>query len=146
MDKEKYVKTLETSMGKYKNKLEKIDEALKNYKAHNKDHLLAERNNLKEKYKQAEDIYEKLKNSTKENFKEIKESSAEIFDALKDAFHDYSSLLTMDQLYHVKDEVVEYGSEKMTEVEDYIKQKPLVCAAWAFGIGFLVGTVLTRSK
>lgn len=143
---EKYIKALEAKMKKYKNKISDVDSLLKNSKFHNKPHLVTESKTLKEKFKQAEDIFQQLKSSSKENFEEIKDSTAEIFDALKDALSDFSHFLTMDQIYHAKDEIAEYGCEKISEAEEYIKKKPLICAAGAFGVGFLIGTLLMRSK
>ncbi len=144
--KEKVIQSLEKNMKKYKNKVTSIDSLLKDYKAHNKEHLMEEREDLKEKLKEAEAIFKKLKSSSQENFEEIKASTTEAFTNLKEALHDFSNLLTIDQLYHARDEVVEYGSEKVTQVENYIKQKPLSSAAWAFGIGFLIGAFIKRSK
>lgn len=145
-NKEKYIKNLESNMKRYQEKIASIDSLLKGYKAHNKDHLMAGRDDFKKKLKKAEDIYKKLKSSSKENYDEIKSASLDAFDALKEASHDFSGLLTIDQLYHAKDEITEYGCEKVNQVENYIKQKPLTCAAWAFGVGVLLGTFLTRSK
>lgn len=143
---EKYIKSLESSMKKYQEKIASIDSLLKEYKAHNKEHLMAGRDDIKEKLKKAEDIFKKLKSSSKENYDEIKSSSLDAVDALKEAFHDFSGLLTLDQLYYAKDEIAEYGCRKVNQVEDYIKQKPLASAACALGIGFLVGIYLMRSK
>ena len=144
--KEKFIKNIESKMKKYKNKVLEIDGVLKKGQFHDKEHLLSENKSLKETLKQAENIFQKLKSSSAENFEEIKESASDIFDSLKEALGDFSHLLTMDQLYHAKDDIVEYGCEKVSDVEEYIKKKPLTCAAGAFGIGFLIGTFLTRSK
>lgn len=144
--KDKYIKDLQIKMKKYKHKILEIDAQMKQKRFRDKPDLLSESKSLKEKFKQAEHIFKKLSSASQENFEEIKESSVEIFDALKEAFRDFSSLLTMDQVYHTKDDIVEYGNEKVAEVEKYIKKKPLVSAACALGIGFLIGKILTRSK
>jgi ElaB/YqjD/DUF883 family membrane-anchored ribosome-binding protein len=144
--KEKYIKNLESTMEKYTNKFSQLDSKLKNYKAHNKEQLAAERKDLLKKFEQAEAIFAKLKDSSQENFEEIKASAAEIFESVQDAFQDFSNSLTMDQVYHVKDKVAEYGSERVEDVEEYIQKKPLICMAVAIGIGVLLGAILTRSK
>jgi len=141
--KEKYLKDLESTLKKYKIKISEIDGLLKKKKIHNKDHLVK---GVKEKYKQAEGIFQKLKSSSQDNFEEIKESSVEIFESLKEAFNEFIHLITMDDLSHAKDDITAYGSEKVCEVGDYIKKKPYICAAWVFGVGFLIGTFLKRSK
>lgn len=144
--KEKYLKDLESKMKVYKNKILEIDGLLKKSKFHNKSHLVLGNKALKDKFKQAENIFHKLKSSSKENFEEIRDSTSDIFESLKQALNDFTHLISMDEIYHAKDDIIDYGSEKISEVEDYMKKKPITCAAWAFGIGFLIGTYLTRSK
>ena len=149
-NKEKYIKDFESNVKKYDAKLSKIESQIKSSKARNKAHLLAEREELKQKIKQADAILKKLKSSSKENFEEIKESAAETLGSLTEAFHDFSKLLTKDQLqghlHHAKDEITTYGGDKATKVGNYIKQKPITAAACAFGIGVAIGLFLTRSK
>lgn len=149
-NKEKYIKDFESNMKKYGTKLSKIDSQIKASKAHNKARLLEEREELKQKIKHADAILKKLKSSSKENFEEIKESATETLASLTEAFHDFSKLLTKDELqghfHHAKDEIAAYGGDKVTKVEDYIKQKPITAAACAFGIGVAIGLFLTRSK
>lgn len=144
--KEKYIEDIGNKIEKYKDKLSDVDKLMKSYKAHNKVQLEKERQNLKEKYREAEAIFKKLKSSSQTNFEDIKESSTHIFEALKEAFDDFSDLLTLERLYHVKEEVVDYGNEKVSEVQEYIKKKPLTCAAIALGVGYLLGTLCKRSK
>lgn len=143
---EQYIKSFEQKMKKYTDKIAKIDSQLKSYKANNKAKLLSGREELKEKFKEGEAIYKKLKSSTKANFEEIKESAADTLDSLSDAFQEFSHLMTMDQLHYVKDEIAAYGTDKVIQAEDYIKRHPLEAAGWAFGLGFVVGLLLTRSK
>ena len=127
---EQYIKDFEANMKKHADKIAKIDSQLKSYKANNKDRVLAGRAELKEKFKQADAIFKKLKSSSQENFGEIKESAGETLDSLTEAFQDFSGLLTMDQVYHAKDEITAYGSDKIIQVEDYIKHNPLAAAGW----------------
>jgi ElaB/YqjD/DUF883 family membrane-anchored ribosome-binding protein len=145
-NKEKYTKKAKSNIDNYKNKMADLDKIMKSYKPHNKAHLESASQNLKEKYKEAEAIYKKLQSSSQENFEDIKESSAQIFDALKEAFSDFSHLLTIDQLYHTKDEIVDYGNEKVSDVQEYIKKNPLTCAGIALGAGFIIGLICKRSK
>lgn len=144
--KNKYIKELEEKMKKYKNKISEIDAQMKQRNFRDKPHLLSGNKSLKEKYKQAEYIFKKLSSASQENFEEIMDSSVEIFDSLKEALSEFSSLLTMDPVYYAKDEIVDYGNEKIKEIENCIKKKPLACAAWAFGIGFIIGKIFPRSK
>ncbi len=143
--KDKYIKKIESNLKKYKDKISKIDSIMTDYKSSDRKHLLSESKNIKEKLKSAEGLFEKLKNSSQQNYEEIKESSSEVFDAVNDAFGEFSTLLTMDQLNHVKEDIVDYGHDKIFQIEDCIKKNPLTCAAYALGIGFLIG-ILTRSK
>jgi len=144
--KEDYIKQAEKQMDKYKDKISKIDNLLENTKASGKSELLAQRENLKDKFDQAEQMLKKIKSGSEENYEKIKENAAEIFDNVKEAFHEFSSFLTMEQLYRTKDEIVDYGNEKLDEVQSFVKERPLTVAAWAMGIGFIIGTLFTRSK
>jgi len=145
-NKEEYIKELESNMDKYKNKISKIDSLLKNYKSDDKNNLVTESDNLKLKLQQAEQSLKKLKSATADTYETLKESSEEMWGSIKEAFHEFSSLLSMEQLIRTKDEIADYGSERIEDVQEYIKKRPLMTAAWALGIGFLVGTLLTRSK
>ncbi len=83
---------------------------------------------------------------SEENYEKIKENAGEIFDDVKEGFHEFSSLLTMEQLHRAKEEIVDFGNEKLDEIQSLIKERPLTIAAWAIGIGFLIGTLWIRSK
>lgn len=144
--KEEYIKKIEESMKKYKDKISKIDSALENYKADNKSDLLAQSENLKEKFEQGEQMLKEIRSATEEKYETIQEKAAEVFESVKEAFNEFSNFLTMEQLSRTKDEIMDLGSEKLEEVQSFIKNHPLTMAAWAMGIGFLVGTLFTRSK
>lgn len=146
MEKEDYIEQLEANMKKYNEKISKIDRALENYKSDNKSALLAQRENLKEKFEQGEQMLKKIKSATEDNYEKIQENAAEIFESIKEAFHEFSNFLTMEQLSRTKDEIMDYGNEKLDEVQSFIKNRPLTMAVWAMGIGFLIGTLFTRSK
>lgn len=145
-DKEKYTKQAQAQMDKYKNKISKIDDLLKSYKSSGRSELLAQKENLQDKFDQAEKMLKKIKSSSEENYEELKENAAEIFENVKDAFQEFSSFLSMEQLYRTKDEIVDYGNEKLDEVQTFVKERPLTVAACAMGIGFVIGLLLTRSK
>ena len=144
--KDDYIKQAQKNMDKYKDKISKIDNLLEKYKSEGNSDLLAQRENLKDKFDQAEKMLKKITSSSEENYEKIKESAAEVFDNVKEAFHDFSSFLTIEQLSRAKDEIVDFGNEKLDEVQSFIKKRPLTIAAWAVGIGFLIVTLLTRSK
>ncbi|MBY0500525.1 MAG: hypothetical protein K2P93_00800 [Alphaproteobacteria bacterium] len=144
--KEAYLSELEAQMEKYKNKISKIDELVSNYKSSNKKQLMAERDSLKEKFQEGENTLKKIKSSSEDNYEKIKEASLETFENLKEAFYEFSNLLTMEQLTKAKNEIVEFGDEKLDEIEDYIKKRPLLIVGCALGMGFLIGTLLRSSK
>lgn len=141
-----YIQDMESHLEKYKNKLSKIEGFLNDYSAKNKDYLTSENNSLKDTFKKGEDIFKKLKSATEENYEEVHEAFTKSFEAIKEGFREFSTLLTMEQLYRTKDEIVDYGQEKIDEVEEYIKKHPALTAACALGIGFLVGTLLKIKK
>lgn len=101
---------------------------------------------MKYTYKTGEEIFKKLKSSTEENYEEVHEAFTKSFEAIKESFHEFSSLLTMEQLYRTKDEIADFSQEKIDEVEEYIRKYPALTAACALGIGFLVGTLLKIKK
>lgn len=144
--KENYMKQIQDQMEKYKNKLSKIDELLKNSKSKGRSELLDQRKNLQEKFDEAEDMVKKISNSSEEAYEKIKENAVEVFDSVKEAFQDFSSFCSLNHLQEAKDEMIELGSEKLDEIESLIKNRPLTAAACAMGIGFLIGALLTRSK
>lgn len=127
-------------------KINFLDELLESYKSNSKPKFLAQRNTLKDKFDQAEQMFKEITSFSEENVEKIKENAGEIFDNLKEAFHEFSSFLTMEQLSRTKDEIVNFSNEKLDEVQNFIKEHPLNVAAWTMGIGFLIGTLLTRSK
>lgn len=145
-DKDKYIKKLESNMGKYTDKLSKLDAKLKTYKAHNKEQVMAERKILLKNLKAAEVIFTKLKGSSLENFEEIKKAAADSFEVLQDSFEDFADLLTMDRIHHMKDEAAAYAAGKVEDIEDCVHKKPLICLAAAIGIGVLIGAIFMRSK
>jgi len=144
--KESYTKKVQKQMDKYKDKLSKIDDSLKNTKSKGRAELLSQRDNLQEKFDEAEKMLKKVSSSSEEAYEKIKENAVEVFENVQDAFHEFSSFLSMEQLYRTKDEIIDYGSDKLDEAEKLIKERPLTVAACAIGIGFLIGAFLTRSK
>ena len=112
-------------MKKYKSKIKKIDASLKDSKLKGRDQLLSEVQGLKTKLKLAEDILKRLKSSPPGDFEDVKAISTAMFDQLKKSLQGYSESLSMDPVYRAKDDVVEYSCEKITQVEDCIKKKPL---------------------
>lgn len=144
--KESYTKKVQQQMDKYKDKLSKIDDLLKNSQSKSKSELLSQRENLQEKFDEAEKMLKKVMSSSEENYEKIKENAIEIFENVQEAFHEFSSFLTIEQLYRAKDEIIDYGGDKLDEAERFIKNRPLTVAACALGIGFLLGTILMRSK
>lgn len=144
--KEKFIKKTESTLEKYKNKISKIDTLLANYKSADKAQLVSESKKIKENLKKADVAFKKLQSSSQDTFEEIKEYSLDILEKLDDSFDEFSTHFTIDQLHHYKDEIANYGCEKMNQAQDYIKKNPLTCAAYALGIGFIIGKILGRSK
>lgn len=144
--KQDYIKEAEKQMDKYKTKISKIEEFLKGYKSEGREQFLAHQNDLQDKFNQAEKMLKKITDSSEKEYEQIKESATKIFDDVKEAFYEMSSFLTFEQLSRAKDEVIDFGNEKLDEAQTYIKEHPLTAAAWAVGIGFLIGSLITRSK
>lgn len=145
-DREENLKELEAEIKKFKAKVKVIENSLKKASAQGKEKLLSEKQELQKKLKLAEDIYKKLKSAPPGNYGDIKAVSSALFDYLKGNVQGYSQLLSMDPVYKTKDEVVDFSCEKVAQVEECIKKKPLLSAACALGIGFILGKLLTRSK
>lgn len=144
--KQEYIEQIQNNIDKYKDKISKIDKLLENYNPNNKSELLNHRKNLKNKFEKAEGMLEKVKSAGEEEYEKIKEEASEVFDGIKEAFHEFSSFLTIEELYHVKDEIVDYGNEKLDEAQELLKQHPLTAAASALTLGFIIGSFFTRSK
>lgn len=143
---EKFLKGIESSLEKYKEKLTKIDDLLAQHKSSDKARLVSQTKKLKEKLKRAETGFQELKDSSQDKFETIKASFLEIYDTLNDSFSEFTSYLTLDQFQEYKDDMVNYGIDKIKEAENYIKKNPLAGTAWAFGIGAILGALLCRSK
>jgi len=144
--KEDYIEQIQKNIDKYKDKISKTDKLLENYHSNNKSELLDHRKNLKNKFEKAEGMLEKIKFAGEKEYEQIKEEASEVFDGIKEAFHEFSSFLTIEQLYHAKDEIIDYGNEKLDEAQELLKQHPLAAAASALTLGFIIGSLFTRSK
>lgn len=143
---ENYTKQIQNQLIEYKDKLSKIDDLLKNSKSKRRAELLTQRKTLQDKFDEAEQMLKKVTAASEENYEKIKETAVEVFDNVKEAFQDFSSFLSLDHLYETKDEIIDYGEEKLDEIETLIKNRPLTATVCALSIGFLIGTLLTRSK
>lgn len=141
-----YIQEMESHMEKYKEKISKIERFLNDYKSEDKAHLVSETHSLRDKLKKGEDILKKLQSATEENYEEIREAFIKSFEAIKEGFREFSTLLTMEQLFRAKDEMTEYGQEKIDELQDYIKEHPILVASCALGVGFLVGIFFQAKK
>ncbi len=144
--KESYTKQVQSQMDKYQDKLSKIDDLLKSTKSKGRSELMSQRESLRDKFDEAEKMLKKVSSSSEEAYEKIKDNAVEIYENVRDAFHDFSSYLTMEQLYRTKDEIIDYGHDKLEEAEKLIKERPLTVAACAIGVGFMIGVFLTRSK
>lgn len=144
--KQNYINQVQKQMDKYTDKLSKIDDLLKSTKSKGRSELLSQRENLQDKFDSAEKMLKKVSSSSEEDYEKIKDNAVGVFENVKDAFHDFSNFFTLEQLYHTKDEIIDYGNDKLNEVEKFIKERPLTVAVCAVGIGFLVGAILARSK
>lgn len=145
-EKEEYIKKFQDQMDKYKNKISQIDNFLENYTSGDRESLTAQRADLKNKFDEAEQMLKKIQASSDDTFEKIKENASEIFDAVKDAFYNLFHLLTLEKLYRAKDEIINLSNEKVHEIDDLIKSHPFISIGSALGIGFIIGTLLARSK
>lgn len=144
--KENYTNQAQKQMDKYKDKLFKIDDLLKSPQSRGRSALVSQRENLQGKFDEAEKVLKQISSSSEETFEKTKDSAVEIFENLRDAFQDFSSFTTIEQLYRTKDEILDYSQDKLDEAQKLIKERPLMVAACAIGLGFLIGVLLTRSK
>ncbi len=147
--KNEYIKKSEEVLKKYKNRISKIEASLKNSTASEKKALIKKSKELEEKYKIAEDHLNELKDTAVEGFEKVKERSIELFDALKDVFADYTDMISLEQIkedvIYAKDEVVQYGMDKASEIEERVRENPLAAIAIAAGAGFILGLLIRRS-
>lgn len=144
--KEAYTNQVQKQMEKYKDKLPKIDDLLKNSKSEWGAELLSQRENLQDKFNEAEKMLRRVSSSSEDAYEKIKEDALEVFEEVKEAFQEFSSFLTLEQLYRAKEEILDYGNDKLDEVESFIKNRPLSVAVCAIGVGFLIGKLLSHSK
>lgn len=147
--KSEYIKNSEEVLKKYKDRMSKIENSLKSSSGSKKKELLDKNKELKEKYKKAEDHLQELKDSAVEGFEKVKEDSIELLSSLKDAFADYTDMISPEHIQesfvHAKEEVVEYGMEKASEIAEQVRKNPLTAIAMAAGAGFILGFLKRRS-
>lgn len=144
--KETYIKELETNLENYKNKISKIENLLEDYKGSNKRDLLNQKATLQEKFDDGKKMLKKIQAASEQEYEKMRESAGTIFESIKEAFYDFSHFLTLEQLARTKKELTQLGGQTVDEAQDIIKHHPLAIAAGALGLGFIVGTLLARSK
>lgn len=145
-EKEKYLAEVDSNLKKFKGDISKLDNMVKKYSAPNRKKILAEGEIIKDKYKEAEEIYEKLKSSSQESFGDIKTASSEIFSSLSESLNGFTNLVSMKNLNRLTEEITDYSSEKISEVDDYIKKNPFSFIIGAFGVGIVIGLLINRLK
>ncbi len=137
-NKDELMKDLEEKLDKYSAKLSKIKSIATTKLSDNED-IQSKIENTQGKLKEAYDIYENLKDVSAEDWQELKKASSKVVETLKDSFHDIMSVATKDQLSSFKDEIWDYGEDKFHELEKQLKEKPFASAAFALGVGFVLG-------
>jgi len=149
IDKE-YIKDSEELLRKYQDKLSKIEASLDKATGSEKKRLLEKSKELKQKYKEAKANLQELKDSAEEGFENIKEASVELLNALKEAFAEYTDMVSTDNIkeniIYAKENVIQFGKDKAFEIEDRVRNNPLATVAIAAGAGLLIGLFLRRSK
>lgn len=145
-DKEKYLTDMQKNLDRYQRKFENASKSVANYSAQKKDQANSEIEHLKGRLDSAQQVYGDLKKATADNWDSLKDTASEAFRDLKDGFYEYADYLSLESLGHVKDEVMDYGQERMNDLSDCIKKKPFTSAAWALGIGFILGKMMTKAK
>ena len=73
--KENYTKQVKNQMEKYKDKLSKIDDLLKNTTSKGRGELLSQRGNLQDKYDKAEKMLREVTASSDEAYEKIKDTA-----------------------------------------------------------------------
>ena len=145
-DKAKYLTEVESNLKKYKGDITKLNNIVKKYNAPNKKKVLAKDKVIKEKFKEAEAIYKKLKSSSQGNFGTIQEASSKIFSSLSENVDDFTHLVSMKDLTHLTENITDYSSERLSEMDDYIRKNPFHFVLGAFGVGILIGFFINRLK
>ncbi|MGI4851734.1 MAG: hypothetical protein ACRYGR_07310 [Janthinobacterium lividum] len=144
-DKDKFMSGLENNLSRYERKISKASKAMQNYPESERESYNSEIENIKEKYKDAQKVFQDMKYATEDNWNTLKDSSGEVLKSLKEAFNEFSGYISLDQVNQVKEDVMDYGHEKLDDLSNCIKKKPISAALWAMGIGFVLGKIL-RSK
>lgn len=144
--KEDYVKKAEQQIEKYKDKISKIDNLLRTYQEKDKAELISQGESLKNNLGKAEQAIKDIVSASEEHYEDLKEKAEEVFGHIKEAFHDFSYSLALENLAQAKEEVIDFSTEKLDEMQDLFRKRPLTAALWSLGIGFLLGCLLTRSK
>lgn len=143
---ENYINEIQIDINAYKEKMSKIENVLKNNDSDSNPELTKYMDAFEDKFDKASSMLEKIKFCSEMEYGEIKDNASEVFKEVKKAFHAFSSFLTMDQLYHVKDEIIDFSSEKLGEAQELLKKHPVAAAASALTLGFVIGALFTRSR
>ena len=145
-DRQKDIKELDSEIKKYKASIKTLETALKDPKIKGREELLSKVQGLNKQLKLAETILQKLKKAPPGDFEDLKAVTSAIFGNFKQSMHEHSNPFTMDKVNHAKDHVKDFSNEKVHKVKECIKEKPLLSAACALGVGFIIGALINRSK
>lgn len=142
-DREKFLHYVETTLGIFKEKIKnKLDGSITENKGGKS--LAGEKVNPRESYRKAEEVYEKLKNSTENEWDELKHQASEIFESLNIQLSGMADIFSSPLLKDLPEKVSDYSQDKMEQVSSTIKDNPFNAILVAFGIGFAVGVFLRR--
>jgi ElaB/YqjD/DUF883 family membrane-anchored ribosome-binding protein len=144
-NKDELMKELEEKLDKYSAKLSKI-KSIATTKLSGNESVQSKIENTQGKLKEAYAVYENLKEASADDWQELKKSSSKAVEALKDSFHEIMNGETKDQLSSVKDEIWDFGEDKLHELEKQLKEKPFASAAFALGVGFVLGRFFSWLK
>ncbi len=90
-------------------------------------------------------ISEELKNSGYSGLSDTVERVGEKLNAVKDKIVDHAEA-GMDELSDASKRIYKEGSNALQKAESFIKERPVLAAAIALGLGVIVTTLLSNKK
>lgn len=141
-----YIQEAEKKMKKYQDVLAGISKFLESrYEKKNKD-IQAYEKTLTKQFTDAEKQLTKIKDAGEDEVEKVNEALGQVFDEIKSSLYDFSKYISVDQLYKGKDELINFGNEKLEEAQQLLKNHPFMAAGSALSIGFIIGKLFGRSK
>lgn len=131
----------------YGNKLEKYRAIIGDLTESASENLNPKRaKNLQKIFKDAERAYDRMKNAAAHDYEDLKQAAHDGFENLKQELSDISDNISFEALKEKGDELVDYGRDKLDDLEDRIAERPLASVLLAFGAGIILANLLRGSR